>query len=218
MALSETFCNAAAIMLLAATCVDFAIVYILAPFYSGYSHRKQVMSALGNPDSPVRVIYNIWLVILGLLLLVASPLIYARFSGVSAGLSVTIVIFIDVFAVGAGVIAGIFSVNADKSVSTTASKIHGASAAIGFMALLFVPLLIGILSFSQGDATEGVISIVSFAAALVFFTLFVMADKPEFKNTIIALEGLWQRLSLLFMYLPLAYLAARTLIDNSTSA
>ena len=38
---------------------------------------------------------------------------------------------------------------------------------------------------------------------LVFFTLFVMSDKEEFSNTVIANEGLWQRLNLLFMYMPL---------------
>lgn len=38
---------------------------------------------------------------------------------------------------------------------------------------------------------------------------FVMADKPRFAHTVIAWEGLWQRLTLLFMYLPLALLCAR---------
>lgn len=32
-------------------------------------------------------------------------------------------------------------------------------------------------------------------------------DKPEFQNTLIAKEGLWQRLNLLCMYLPLFYVA-----------
>ena len=50
-------------------------------------------------------------------------------------------------------------------------------------------------------------SIICFAVALVFFALFVMSDKPEFKNTIIDNEGLWQRLNLVFMYLPLAITA-----------
>jgi hypothetical protein len=33
-----------------------------------------------------------------------------------------------------------------------------------------------------------------------------MADKPNCRGTIIAFEGLWQRLSLLSMYLPIAAL------------
>ena len=53
------------------------------------------------------------------------------------------------FAVGAGLISGFFSVNESKYIVTTASKIHGISAAIGFMALLLFPLLNGIVSFKQ---------------------------------------------------------------------
>ena len=86
---------------------------------------------------------------------------------------------------------------------TVASKIHGAGSVIGFMLLLFVPLLFGILFFNNQNPTMGVMSIISFVLELIFFTLFVMSDKPEFKNTIIDNEGLWQRLNLAFMYLPL---------------
>ena len=90
---------------------------------------------------------------------------------------------------------------------TVASKIHGAGSVIGFMLLLFVPLLFGILFFNNQNPTMGVMSIISFVLALIFFTLFVMSDKPEFKNTIIDNEGLWQRLNLAFMYLPLVITA-----------
>lgn len=44
---------------------------------------------------------------------------------------------IGIFAVGAGLISGFFSVNESKEMVTTASKIHGVGAAIGFMTLLF---------------------------------------------------------------------------------
>ena len=53
----------------------------------------------------------------------------------------------------------------------------------------------------------GTVSIICFVAALVFFVFFVMSDKQEFKNTIIDNEGLWQRLNLAFMYLPIAITA-----------
>ena len=53
----------------------------------------------------------------------------------------------------------------------------------------------------------GVISIICFVAALVFFALFVMSDKEEFAGSAIASEGLWQRLNLISMYLPLFIVA-----------
>lgn len=88
---------------------------------------------------------------------------------------------------------------------TTASKIHGAGAAIGFMALLFFPLLNGIVSFKQKDIIEGIISISSFVFALIFFACFVMGDKVQFQNTILKYEGLWERLTLFCLYIPFIY-------------
>ena len=43
-----------------------------------------------------------------------------------------------------------------------------------------MPLLVGILSFKSGEGIVGVASIICFVIAMVFFALFVMADKPEF--------------------------------------
>ena len=40
--------------LLAAAGLDLLLPFLLAPFYPGYSHRRQVMSVLGRPESPVR--------------------------------------------------------------------------------------------------------------------------------------------------------------------
>lgn len=74
----------------------------------------------------------------------------------------------------------IFSVNESKEMVTTASKIHGVGAAIGFMTLLFFPLLNGIVLFKQKDIIEGIISISSFVFALIFFACFVMGDKEQF--------------------------------------
>ena len=72
------------------------------------------------------------------------------------------------------------------------------------MLFLFVPLLLAILYLKDRNGMMGAVSIASFVLALVFFTLFVMADKPSFENTFVDQEGLWQRLNLAFMYLPLA--------------
>ena len=73
-----------------------------------------------------------------------------------------------------------------------------------FREFLFVPLLVAILSFKDHNTAMGIASGASFVLALVFFTLFIMSDKPGFKDTVVDNEGLWQRLNLLFMYLPLA--------------
>ena len=37
--------------LMAAAGLDLLLPFLLAPFYPGYSHRRQVMSVLGSPES-----------------------------------------------------------------------------------------------------------------------------------------------------------------------
>ena len=98
---------------------------------------------------------------------------------------------------------------------TAASKIHGAASVIGFMLFLIVPLFVAILSFKSGEIATGVASVVCFVLALVFFVLFVMSDKEEFSKTVIANEGLWQRLNLVFMYMPLVIIAVKQILAGT---
>ena len=109
-------------------------------------------------------------------------------------------------------LSGIFSVNESKDMVTMSSRIHGLGAAIGFMALLFFPLLNGICSFKQKDVIFGIVSIISFILALVFFACFVMGDKEQFQNTALRYEGLWERLALFCMYVPFIYKAVYSLV------
>ena len=53
----------------------------------------------------------------------------------------------------------------------------------------------------------GAACLLCFVLAAGFFTLFILADKPAFQGTAVAREGLWQRLSLLCMYLPVGALS-----------
>ena len=195
------------IFLLTAMAGDLLASLFLSLFYSEYNSLKMSISALGNPSSPVRVPFNIWMFVEGVLFLLALPAVHHYFRSTSEWITDVLIVFIAVFAVGACIFTCFFSVNESKDVVTVASKIHGAGSVAGFMLYLFVPLLVAILSFKDHDMTMGIVSIASFVLSLVFFTLFVMSDKPEFKNTVIDNEGLWQRLNLVFMYLPLAVAA-----------
>lgn len=201
-------------LLLTALVGDFAVPYLLAFFYEGYRHTSMVMSSLGNPSSPVRNYYNVWLIVLGVLLFCASPILFAKYGALSKSLTLATVILIALFAVGAGILAGIFSVNESKEIVNPASQIHGVGSALGFMALLFVPLLLSILSYKANDRFAGTLFLVSFVLAFAFFICFVMSDKPQFQNTILQYEGLWQRLSLLMMYFPLGYLALKNILSR----
>ncbi|ERK30159.1 DUF998 domain-containing protein [Clostridium intestinale] len=199
-------------LLIIAITGDFAVPYLLATFYKGYSHNLMVMSSLGNPNSPVRFFYNTWLIILGILLIFSSAIIFSKYWLISKPLTIATVVLILIFAIGAGILSGIFSVNQSKEIITVSSQIHGVGAVLGFIAMLFVPLFLAILSYKNNNNLEGMIFSISFIFAFVFFTFFIMADKPQFQSTFIKNEGLWQRLSLLLMYFPLGYIAVENLI------
>ena len=134
---------------------EFLLPWILKHFYKGYNSKTMVMSVLGSPESPVRLIYNAWLVWLGVFLLFASVLFFKNNFAVSSVLAVLTFISISIFAVGAGILSGLFSVNESKEKVTISSKILGAGSAIGFMTLLFFPLLQCILAFRSHDIIQG---------------------------------------------------------------
>ena len=201
--------------LLTAILGDILIPFILAPFYQGYSHMSMTISALGNPQSPVRVVFNLWMLVEGILFLCAIPAIYNYYNSVSKPLINTVIVSVIIFAVGACIFTCFFSVNETKDVVTTASKIHGIGSVIGFMVFLFVPLLLSILEFKNNSKIIGGIAAVSFIIAFLFFVLFVMSDKPQLRNTIIAKEGLWQRLNILFMYIPGGVISMRNIFGIS---
>ncbi len=192
---------------------DLLIPFILAPFYKGYSNTLMTISALGNDQSPVRSAFNLWMLLEGILFLIAVPAIYEYYYQVSKKLIIITLFFIIVFAIGACIFTCFFSVNETKDVITAASKIHGVGSVIGFVLFLFVPLLLAILSFKNSDKMTGILSLSSFLLAFLFFVLFIMADKPIFSNTIVAKEGLWQRLNLLFLYLPLGFISLRNILN-----
>ncbi len=193
---------------------DILVSMILPFFYGGYSILKMSISALGNPQSPVRLPFNIWMFVEGLLFLAAIPAVYKLYHEVSGGITYTLIVFISVFAIGACIFTCFFSVNVSKDIVTTASQIHGAGSAIGFMLFLAVPILLAILEFRTGHSGTGAACIICFILAMTFFVLFVMSDKPAFSDTIISNEGLWERLNLVFMNVPLVLISIRQIIGG----
>jgi len=199
--------------LLIAIIGDLLVSTILSLFYKEYNIATMSISALGNPKSPVRLPFNIWMFLEGVLFLLSLPVLYNRYHLTSGWITIVLIAFIAVFGVGSCIFTAFFSVNETKDIVTISSKIHGAGSALGFIVFLFVPLLLVMLSFIDGEMIIGVISIICFIISLVFFVLFIMSDKQEFANTVISNEGLWQRLNLIFMYLPLAIVSIQNILQ-----
>ena len=188
---------------LAAAFIEFLLPWILKRIYPGYDSRRMAMSVLGAPSSPVSNIYSTWLIALGIILTLASVSYFTLLSPNGMALAVLTSGSILLFALGAGILAGLFKADADDKMGTLSSRIHGYSSAIGFLALLFFPLLRSAAMFEDRHFMLGASYLTVFLFALLFFILFIMSDKEQYKGTCIDREGAWERLTLFFMYLPL---------------
>ena len=201
------------ILVLLTVAGEFTVPWMLRHRYPGYDPKTMVMSVLGSPESPVRRIYNAWLIWLGVILLCSAAVLY---SDVSAEYPVSGLIrslLLGIFAVGAGILSGLFSVNESRENITAASRIHGAGSALGFTALLFLPLTDGILAVLQKNARIAVPDFTAFMGAILFFVLFILGDKEQFRHTVCAWEGLWERLTLACMYVPLCLRSIESLLN-----
>ena len=180
--------------------VDCLLPLILAHFYPKYKHKEMVLSVLGSRQSPVKWIYNIWCIISGIVFCI-SP--YTLYREINCGLTIAIWILLVIYGIGCEIISGLCPLNESRQDEDVITKIHGVTSAIGFITLLIVPLLLAIMQFQSSNIIVGVISLVSFIAAFVFFCFFIMGEKAKFANTVLKYGGLWQRLVLLNCYIPL---------------
>ena len=200
------------ILLILTVAGEFVVPWLLAKRVPGYDARRTAISALGGTDSPVKRWYNGWLIWLGCFLSVAAVVFFLLFweqFPVLAGLMLASIL---IFAWGAGLLAGLFPVNSDKTRLTRSARIHGIGSAIGFFALLFFPLWMA-LAMQGRQPGAAVLCLLSFLLAVGFFVLFVLSDHERFRGTVIAYEGLWERLALLAMYLPFLYQAGYCLMN-----
>ncbi len=181
---------------------DLIVPFLLAPTYRGYDHLTQVMSVLGNSKAPLHILYNIWLIMLGIGILLCDFKLYSVIAETSSSIAIMLFVIMGIYAIGACILSGFFPVEETKELKTISAKIHGYGSVIGFMLLIFAPLLIGLYFFKISNGFLGISSLICFAFSLLFFAFFVMADKLEHQGSVIAFEGLWQRSSLLCMYLP----------------
>lgn len=203
------------VLLLLTVSGEFVLPWILGRFWRAYDPKTTVMSVLGSPQSPVRRVYNAWLVWLGCFLILTALARWSDARPEHPVLAAAQLVTIGLFAVGAGLLAGIFSVNESRGEVTTASKIHGAGSALGFTALLFFPLADALLSFASADRSAGIVSFAAFALAFCFFAAFIMGDKERFKNTALANAGMWERASLLCMYIPFVFDSLQRLLGGA---
>lgn len=179
---------------------DNILPLALTRFYPNYNHKMMALSVLGSRQSPVKWVYNAWCIVSGVVFCIAP---YAFYQVNSGGLAVAILILLAIYGIGCEIVSGFCPLNENRQEEDAITKIHGVASAIGFMTLLVVPLLMAILQFQVSEVAFGLISILCFVVAFVFFCFFIMGEKEMFATTVLRYGGLWQRLVLVCCYVPL---------------
>ena len=155
------------ILLLIATIEDLLIPFSCS-ILQKYNHMTMVMSLLGNRNSPVHLIYNLWLIAAGIMLILGGLKLYAMYLPASNILSQVLLFCVVFYAIGACILSGIFSVGETKALITLPEKIHGYGSVLGFIVLTFVPLIIGIVTMYSNEVVCSVMSFIFFALSILF--------------------------------------------------
>ena len=82
-----------------------------------------------------------------------------------------------IYGIGCEILSGFCPLNENIKDEDVITKIHGGASAVGFMTLLIVPLLLAILQFQFSEIVMGVISLLLFIVAFVFFAFSLWEKK-----------------------------------------
>lgn len=180
---------------------DFLIPYILAFFYPNYRPFHQVISDLGEAGSPVELVFRYSAIITGTLLLLSLPAVYERYQNISLLKAKLLVIALASFGIGQCILTGLFSVDRGSSEFNISMFIHEAGSFLGTIGMLLAPLFLWGLHRGNNDSKAKTVYLSLFWLSCVFSLVNGLSQLVDFQ-----FEGLWQRLSLLCLYLPTVYL------------
>ncbi|MGX7148955.1 DUF998 domain-containing protein [Enterococcus ureasiticus] len=190
---------------------ELTLPWIFANFYPDYNHITMLISDFGEDGSPVKSAFKIWQIIDGGLFLLAIPSFYERFKHTSKPLAKWLSIVMAGFAIGDCLITGIFDRSTNASKINVESIIHDYLSGAGFVSLLIaIYLLIKLYRIEKKPLFVQTLIII-FILSVCFIFLFAAPKIPIVNQVNIPYRGLWQRLSLLFLYLPFFLVALKNL-------
>ncbi len=201
------FIKIAAVTGIFACFADYAITYILAIYYPGYSHLTDTMSKLGATKSPVGKLMSGWWVLLCLLLLIFAVGFYFRFR--HRGKPVILpFILIAIYALGEGMGSGLFPADYLKKGFTLSLIIHDTFSGIGVGSIIILPLFM--VKLFPKEKFKGFFKLSVFVSVfgplmLILFSLAKLYNNPD--NFILFYKGLWQRLMMGNYYIYLITIA-----------
>ncbi len=186
---------------------DFAVMFILGSYFTGYSQMKNTMSSLGASISPVSDQMSAWWIVAGLLFIFYGIGVYFAFRSQGKA-SATASWLIAVYGAGEGIGSGAFKANHHLGgVLTSSAVIHDVLGGIGIVAILVLPLVMKKVIADAEFPFFHKVSNVVFIMGIFFLILFSFRISNDKSNFLSSYQGLWQRLMMLNSYIYLIAIA-----------
>lgn len=169
-----------------------------------------LISDFGEKNSPVQPYFKAWQLFDGLLIWTTVPSFYARFKATSASLAGLLSLSLVIYALGDCIFSALF----DRTLAPGFSleeEIHDYGSGVAFVALLIGTFLLIKLYSLESNTRLVKLFLVLFAFSTLFMILYAAPRIPFIKTLQIPDRGLWQRLNLLFLYLPFLIVSFKNL-------
>ena len=194
--------------------LDIIVPFVLSKFfYKDYSNLSNNINLLGCDKSSVKLFYNIWSVIAGVVFILFAIAFYLSFES-SNKIALTIMIMIMIYGIGNKIVVGFFPASGDKEIKNFKTVLNAIGSSLGFFALLCSIIALTLLNFAFKNSNIAIADAICCGFSLLYFSLFVLSDKSRYQNTIISYEGLWQRLAIYSMYIPFVIQCFYLLFNN----
>lgn len=197
--------------LIVAVLSELALPFVLGHFISGYHQTEMLISSFGESGMKTRAAFRIWEVINGFLFLMAAPAFLQRFKQIASFSAVSLSICLVIFGIGDCMITGIISRARTTEEVSLLSLLHNYASGAGFVAMLLGNLLLIYLFYLEKNFRLVSCFFIIFIFSGLFMLLFALPKIPVVNQFQVSHRGLWQRLNLLFLYLPFLIVSLKSI-------
>lgn len=190
--------------------LDFFTPYYVGFKDQGYNQLTEVISLLGDVNSPVRENFNRLTIIAGMLMLASLPRIYAIFSRKTKKGAWLVVAMIGAYGLFDCIFSGLFSVDTSTA-GTVAAVLHNGGSAVGYTGFLLLSGVLTIIYSKYGSQKNKNLFGFLFILCMLAAGLYGLARIPQLQQVKpFNYLGLWQRVSSFCNYLPMLALCLQT--------
>lgn len=202
------------LFLILAVVGDFSLPYFLGRFYPNFDQMTMIISQLGEPTSPVQSYFNNASVMTGTLFVLSSFGVYAFFRSESKRFAQILAGVIALYGFGDCILTGLVHISESASFFSPAYFLHAAFSGISMVAMMFVPLLLAYQANRKHQRVRSLFYLACLIGSILALILFAAYYLPLIGSLLSSTRGLWQRLSLLLLYLPALSIAFRQMIKK----